>query len=230
VLLVDKPAGLTSYDVIRALKRRFHPSKIGHSGTLDPFATGLLVILLGRATKLQERFLNAEKQYSGEFRFGFSTDTDDLTGAPLAEERLFSWADLGGERAVCDKLLKSFTGTQLQRPPAFSAIQRGGERSYDLARAGKVVEHEPRAIEIKRLELEVSGARTLRYRMLVSKGTYVRSLARDMGALLQVGAHVQSLRREISAPFRVENAQPLEQILQLQDLKKAILPLESLAF
>jgi len=230
ILLVDKPAGITSFDVIRQLKRKFSPKKIGHAGTLDPFADGLLIILLGKATKIQSHLLTADKSYRGQIRFGVASNTDDITGELSPTDDLFSWEALGGVDEVIARLTASFLGKQQQRPPAFSAIQRDGQRSYRLARQGIMLEHEPREIEIKQLHLSPAGADTLNYSLTCSKGTYVRALARDMGRFLGTAALVQTLTREGSTPFVIAQAKPLSELILLEDLTPRLLPPEALAF
>jgi len=203
---VDKPAGPTSHDVVQRVRRALKTRAVGHTGTLDPFATGLLVVLVGRATRLA-RFVEAEaKTYLATARLGIATDTDDRTGAPLAAA-----ADLSGlDRLRVTEALASLAGEQRQRPPRYSAKHVDGERSYRLARRGVVVTPAETTVVVHRIELVSWASPELVFRATVSAGTYVRALARDLGERLGVGAHLTALRRETIGALRVEDAVPLE--------------------
>lgn len=203
---MDKPAGPTSHDVVQRVRRALKTRAVGHTGTLDPFATGLLVVLVGRATRLA-RFVEAEaKTYLATARLGIATDTDDRTGAPLAPA-----ADLSGlDRVRVIEALASLAGEQRQRPPRYSAKHVDGERSYRLARRGVVVEPAETTVVVHRIELVSWASPELVFRATVSAGTYVRALARDLGERLGVGAHLTALRREAIGELRVEDAVPLE--------------------
>lgn len=209
-LLVDKPAGLSSAQVVSRIKHRFSFEKIGHSGTLDPDATGLLVVLVGKATRLQDLFLGATKGYCGTIRLGVTTSTDDLSGEVLSELSCAALGDAAAREALLAPLTAQFLGAQLQRPPAYSALKVDGKRSYELARKGTEVSHASRPIEIYSLSLAWEGSNELRYQLRCSKGTYVRSLARDIGECLGVGGTIATIRRDWSAPFSVEEALPLD--------------------
>jgi tRNA pseudouridine55 synthase len=205
-VLVDKPAGPTSHDVVQRVRRLLKTRAVGHTGTLDPFATGLLVVLVGRATRLA-RFVEAQpKTYLATARLGVATDTDDLTGAPLGPP-----ADLSGvtEPAV-RSALAGFLGAQRQRPPRYSAKHVDGERSYRRARRGEGVDPAETGVTVHRVELVSFAPPELVFRVTVSAGTYVRALARDLGERLGVGAHLTALRREAIGPLRVEDAAPLD--------------------
>jgi len=207
-VLVDKPAGLTSHDVVHRVRRVLATRAAGHTGTLDPFATGLLVVLVGRATRLA-RFIEAEpKQYLATARLGMATETDDLTGAPLGPA-----ADVGhlDEEAV-GAALAAFVGPQTQRPPRYSAKHVAGERSYRLARRGEGVDPAEVAVTVHRAELVRWSAPDATFRVTVSPGTYVRAIARDLGRRLGVGAHVTVLRREAIGALSVTDAVPLDQL------------------
>jgi tRNA pseudouridine55 synthase len=208
-VLVDKPAGLTSHDVVQRVRRALGTRAAGHTGTLDPFATGLLVVLVGRATRLA-RFVEAQpKTYLATARLGVATDTDDLTGAPLGPA-----AEVGnvGEAAVREALA-GFLGEHRQRPPRYSARRVAGERSYRLARRGIAAEAPPETpVTVHHLELVTYAPPDLVFRATVSAGTYVRALARDLGARLGVGAHLTALRRERIGPLRVEDAVPSDRV------------------
>jgi tRNA pseudouridine55 synthase len=229
VLLVDKPAGITSAEVVRILKRRLNAKKVGHGGTLDPLGTGLLVILLGRATKLSSCFLEGEKAYSGIIRLGISTDTEDMSGLtletdPAVEEKFPQslWAELEA------KVTQAFSGKIRQVPPAYSAIKIDGRRSYDLARQGQAVAHEAREVFISELRLKFRSASELEYFVRCSKGTYVRSLARDIALFLDSVGCIASLRREACGSFQLSSASVLDDI-KPDTLQRHLLPQSSVA-
>jgi tRNA pseudouridine55 synthase len=205
--LIDKPAGLTSHDVVARVRRIMRTRAVGHTGTLDPFATGLLVIVLGAATRLA-RFVEAErKTYLAEAVLGQRTTTDDRTGDPVGPaQQPVAWPTEDQVRAA----LAGFLGRSLQRPPAFSAKRVGGERSYRLARRGEAVELAPVPIEVSAIELVAYHPPALAFRATVGPGTYLRALARDLGEVLGTGAHLTALRRERVGAHRVEDAVPLE--------------------
>jgi tRNA pseudouridine55 synthase len=207
-VLVDKPAGLTSHDVVLRARRVLGTRAVGHTGTLDPFATGLLVILVGRATRLA-RFVEAErKTYLATARLGVATDTDDLTGRPLAEP--VDTAHLGAEEIR--RALLGFVGQGRQRPPRYSAKHVGGERSYRLARRGVPVDPPDAPVTVYDVELLGAAAGRVDFRATVSAGTYLRALARDLGERLGVGAHLTALRREAIGALRVEDAVALDEL------------------
>jgi tRNA pseudouridine55 synthase len=226
-VLVDKPAGPTSHDVVQRIRRALGVRAAGHTGTLDPFATGLLVVLLGRATRLA-RFVEAQpKQYLATARLGVQTTTDDLTGEVVATCPV----QVPSEHQVRD-VLATFLGTQLQQPPQFSAKRVGGVRSYRRARQGEVVELADVPVTVHAIELVDYQPPDLTFRALVSAGTYLRAIARDLGHRLGVGAHLTVLRRESIGSLRVEDAHPLEELgpaavvpaqVVLQDLPSVIL-------
>jgi tRNA pseudouridine55 synthase len=207
-VLVDKPAGPTSHDVVQRVRRLLATRAVGHTGTLDPFATGLLVVLVGRATRLA-RFVEAQaKTYLATTRLGFATDTDDHTGAPLGPP-----ADVSGvSEAEVRAALAGFLGPQRQRPPRYSAKHVEGERSYRRARRGEAVDPAETDVTVHRVELVSFAPPELSFRVTVSAGTYVRALARDLGRQLGGGGHLAALRREAIGPLRVEDAVPLEQL------------------
>jgi tRNA pseudouridine55 synthase len=205
---VDKPEGPTSHDVIRRVRRVFGLRAVGHTGTLDPFASGLLVVLLGPATRVA-RFVEASaKTYLAVARLGIGTDTDDRTGRPLGAPVDVSAVSEAQVRAA----LAVLTGTQQQRPPAYSAKHVGGERSHRLARKGRGVELPPSAVTVHRNELVAWREGEVTFRTVVSAGTYVRALARDLGQALGVGAHLVALRREAIGSLRVQAAVPLDRL------------------
>ena len=207
-MLVDKPAGVTSHDVVQRVRRVLGTRGAGHTGTLDPFATGLLVVLLGRATRLA-RFVETEsKTYLATAQLGVRTDSDDLTG------RILEISD-AAERLTEEQVaaaVAGFLGVQLQRPPQYSAKHVGGERSYAKARRGELVELSEVSVTVRRIEVVAFQAPLVTFRAEVSAGTYVRALARDLGDRLGVGAHLTSLRREAIGSLRVDDAVPLDQL------------------
>lgn len=207
-MLVDKPAGPTSHDVVQRVRRALGTRAVGHTGTLDPFATGLLVVLVGRATRLA-RFVEAQpKTYLGTARLGLATDTDDRTGTPLGPP--VDVAGIAEDRVVA--AVAALQGEQQQRPPRYSARHVDGERSYRLARRGIAAELPATPVTVHRIELVSYAPPELAFRVTVSAGTYVRALARDLGARLGVGAHLTALRREAVGALRIEDAVPLERV------------------
>lgn len=209
VLLVDKPEGPTSHDVIAQLRRALGTRALGHAGTLDPMATGLLVVVAGRYTRLSQYLTGADKAYLAEVTFGARTTTDDRLGE-VVEEGDPSSLD---EARVRDAL-EGFRGVQQQVPPAFSAIQVEGERLYDKARRGEEVTVPAREVTIHDLELRAWEPWRATVFVRCSKGTYIRSLARDLGAALGVPAHLSSLRRTASGAFTLDDARPLSALLE----------------
>lgn len=209
-ILVDKPAGPTSHDVVDAIRRRFQIKKVGHCGTLDPNATGLLIIVLGRGTKLSERLMGDDKAYEGTIKFGESTDSYDsdgeLTGSlpvmPMTIDQL-------NEEAA------SFIGDLMQVPPMVAAIKKDGVPLYKLARKGVEVEREPRLIHIYNYRFTEYNEPFARFRVACTKGTYIRSLAHDLGRKIGCGAHLTALRRNASGKFDVADALPLDTILKM---------------
>ncbi|MEO8030983.1 MAG: tRNA pseudouridine(55) synthase TruB [Gemmatimonadota bacterium] len=203
---MDKPAGPTSFDVVARVRRICRLKAVGHTGTLDPFATGLLVVLLGGATRLA-RFLESEsKRYLATIRLGSATDTDDLTGTTVREAEP-GWAPSGAEIQTA---LAGFRGTGMQRPPPYSAKKVDGQRSYVLARQGVAPELAPVEITVHSIDLVSRSGHDLVVRVDVSAGTYIRALARDLGERLGGAAHLIALRREAVGSFEVTGAVPLE--------------------
>ena len=207
VLLLDKPEGVTSAGVIRALKPRLGRTKVGHLGTLDPFASGLLPLCLGEATKVARYLLAEHKSYDGTIRLGTATDTLDREGT-IVETQAVPALDL----AALDALAARFVGRQKQVPPMFSALKRGGVPLYKLARKGIEVEREPRDVEITRFSLTPVAADRIDFSVACSKGTYVRVLAADVGRALGTVAHLERLRRTSVGRFTVDEASSLAAI------------------
>jgi tRNA pseudouridine55 synthase len=206
-VLVDKPEGITSHDVVQRVRRALRIRSAGHTGTLDPFATGLLIVLVGRATRLA-RFVEAEaKTYHAVARLGIRTDSDDRTGAVLEEQSV-----AGLEAGAVRQALERFAGPGRQRPPAYSAKHVDGERSYRLARRGQAAEPAEVAVMVHAVEWLSWTPPELEFRITVSAGTYIRAIARDLGAALGVGGHLRALRREAIGTLRVEQAVPLDAV------------------
>lgn len=211
LLLVDKPQGLTSHDVVDRIRRRFRFRKVGHGGTLDPMATGLLVLLIGRGTRLAERIMSSDKVYEGVMRLGARTDTEDVDG------RIISEADPSGvtEEALRTAMARRI-GDQMQTPPMVSAVKKDGVPLYKLARRGQTVERAPRLIHIYEFSLLGFEPPRARFRLSCTKGTYVRTLCAEIGDELGCGAFLESLRRIAAGQFNVADAHPLDALLALE--------------
>jgi tRNA pseudouridine55 synthase len=209
IILIDKPDGPTSAEVVRQVKYRVKPARVGHLGTLDPFATGVLPILVDEGTKLAPFLQDGEKHYEGLMALGTETDTLDRTGEVV---RTAPVPEIGADQLAA--IAARFTGTVTQTPPIFSAIKRGGVPLYKLARRGEeVAPPPPRDVQIERLELAVDGPSAIRFGLVCSPGTYIRSLARDIGIALESAAHLAALRRTRTGLFAIENARPLAVVL-----------------
>jgi tRNA pseudouridine55 synthase len=226
ILLVDKPSGPTSHDVVDRLRRHFRLKKVGHGGTLDPAATGLLIILLGRGTRLSERFMSSDKTYAGVMRLGIATDTQDADGTVVRE------ADPSGvTREQLLAAMAPFKGDLYQTPPMVSAIKHAGVPLYKLARRGEEVERKPRLIHIYELRLEDFTPPRATFLLRCTKGTYVRTICHDIGEALGCGAHLEQLRRMASGPFDVAAAVPLDRLLSMEQVQllDVVIPMHALA-
>ena len=224
ILLVDKPAGISSAEVVRRVKSRVKPARVGHLGTLDPFATGLLPIMIGEATKLAPFIDGGDKEYAGLIRLGLETDTLDRDGA---EVRRADVPAISPEKIA--QVTAQFTGAIEQVPPVYSAIKRAGVPLYRLARRGDdVPPPEKRSVEIKRIDLIFEAPDTIRFVATCSPGTYARSLARDIGIALGTVAHLDQLRRTRNGAFSIAEAMPLADVLEAFDSSTATLPVISL--
>lgn len=199
LLLVDKPAGITSHDVVQLARRAYREKSIGHLGTLDPFATGLLVLLLGRSTRLATFIETEPKVYDATIRFGSETDTDDCTGVVVREARVPS-----AERIR--EAIPALTGRLTQMPPAYSAKSVGGVRAYDAARKGEPLELDPVEVDVANWTIRDARETEIDVSIECGTGTYIRSLARDLGRMTGSAAHLVSLRRKRSGVFAVEDA------------------------
>jgi tRNA pseudouridine55 synthase len=220
-LLIDKPAGPTSHDVVDVIRRHFNIKKVGHCGTLDPNATGLLIIVLGRGTKLSEKLMSDDKVYEGAMKLGETTNSYDADGELVAS--------LPVPPITLDELNQAaaeFVGDQMQMPPMVSAIKKGGVPLYKLARKGIEVEREPRLIHVYNFRFSAYTEPLAHFRLACTKGTYVRSIAHELGQKLGCGAHLANLRRVTSGKFDVAQAIPLEDVLKLtpRELEPHVIP------
>jgi tRNA pseudouridine55 synthase len=207
VLLVDKAEGMTSHDVVALVRRKLEIKKVGHCGTLDPIATGLLLLTLGRGTKIQDLLMSEDKEYVGTTTLGISTNTQDREGEVTAQ-RPVPPLDKEQVLAAFDK----FRGDFYQMPPMVSAIKQGGVPLYKLAREGKVVEREPRLVHVYRYSIDKIDSPEIDFTVLCSKGFYVRTYVHDIGDLLGCGAHLKNLRRSKSGRFDVGHAITVDRI------------------
>ena len=222
IVIVDKPQGWTSQDVTARLRRVYATRRIGHGGTLDPMATGVLPVFVGRATRGVEFFEHAEKTYETVLLLGRTTDTQDVTGATLAEKPVhLSPADI-------EKVLPRFRGDILQVPPMYSALKVNGKKLYELARKGQEVERQPRPITVFELtNLGFDGTR-LSLRVRCSKGTYIRTLCQDIGEALGCGGCMEALRRVRAGEYGIEDAVPLEQLLESETPERYLRGLDTM--
>jgi tRNA pseudouridine55 synthase len=225
-LLIDKPAGMTSHDVVDEIRRNFGIKKVGHCGTLDPNATGLLIIVLGKATKLSERLMSDDKVYEGTIKFGESTDSFDSDGELVASLPVppITLDEL-------NKLAAEFVGDVMQTPPMVSAVKKGGVPLYKLARKGVEVQREPRLIHIYNFKFSSYEEPLAQFRLACTKGTYVRAIAHELGQKVGCGAHLVQLSRVKSGKFEVSQAVPLDKILALsaRELERQVIPFLTIA-
>ena len=210
IVIVDKPQDWTSQDVTARLRRVFQTRRIGHGGTLDPMATGVLPVFVGRATRGVEFFEHAEKAYEAVLRLGLTTDTEDITGTVLTE------SPVSVTQEQLAQVLAAFRGEIMQIPPMYSALKVNGQKLCDLARKGKTVERQPRPITIHELTLLEQGENTLRLRVRCSKGTYIRTLCKDIGEALGCGGCMESLRRVSAGEYTIDEAVPLQELLDTE--------------
>jgi tRNA pseudouridine55 synthase len=236
VLVVDKPAGPTSHDVVDAVRRALREKRVGHTGTLDPFATGVLALCLGKATRLARFLAKGDKEYRARVRLGFATTTDDFTGDPLGEPR-----EVVVSREAVDAALGRLLGEFDQVPPAFSAKQVAGRRLYELARRGEVVPRAAARVTVRAIDVLAFEGDRLELNVRCSPGTYVRALARDLGEALGTGGHLSGLRRTRSGEFDLARAVTVDALERaetcliplaelLGEMPLAVLPPASLAF
>ena len=225
-ILIDKPSGPTSHDVVDAIRRHFGIKKVGHCGTLDPNATGLLIIVLGRGTKLSERLMSDDKIYQGTMKFGETTDSYDADGELVAS--------LPVPPLTLDQLNEAavpFVGDLMQTPPMVSAVKKAGVPLYKLARKGIEVEREPRLVHIYKFQFNRYEEPIAWFALACTKGTYVRSITHELGQKLGCGAHLATLRRVASGKFNVNDAIPLDAVLKLtpHELEARVMPFLKLA-
>ena len=221
ILLVDKPAGVTSHDVVDHIRKVSGERRVGHTGTLDPAATGLLVLCMGPATRLSEHLTKLDKTYEGTMRLGLETDSYDLDGKVVAEKPVPD-TDIAALQALCDK----FTGEIMQLPPMVSAVKVGGKRLYKSARKGEVIEREPRPVMVHEFVVTSYQAPEAIIRVKCSRGTYVRSLCHDVGQILGCGAALSSLRRTWVGEHCVDNALPMAEFVDRTQVESRLLPME----
>lgn len=207
VLNINKPSGMTSHDVVERVRRILHERRIGHTGTLDPLATGVLVLCAGKATRIARYLEAGEKEYKATMRLGVSTDTLDAEGQVVATK---SYTPLGKQQII--DVMKQFTGSIMQRPPAYSAVKVAGVPSYRLAREGKAELLKPRPITIFSIELTAFEDPLVSLRVRCSKGSYIRTLCADIGDALGMGAHLSALERTRSGRFSIDHSVALEQL------------------
>ena len=222
IVIVDKPQEWTSQDVTARLRRVFNTRRIGHGGTLDPMATGVLPVFVGRATRGVEFFEHAEKTYEAVLRLGLLTDTEDTSGTVLERREVHI------SETEFSAVLQQFRGKIMQVPPMYSALKVGGQKLCDLARKGKEVERQPRQIEIFELECLEFAGETARLRVRCSKGTYIRTLCKDIGLALGCGGCMQALRRITAGAYTIDEAVPLQELLETQEPEKYLRPVDTM--
>ena len=226
-LIIDKPAGMTSHDVVARVRKTVGERRVGHTGTLDPFATGVLVVLIGRATRLAQFLSGAEKEYEGAIRFGYATDTGDATGSRVGPEEPHAKKSLSKDEIQA--AMASLRGEIEQVPPMYSAKKIQGKKLYEFARVGQEVERQPVRVTIREFEMlspadellraNDDGSVDLRVRVVCSAGTYIRTLAEDLGQKLGVGSHLAELRRTRAGPFQIDRAITLEKLAEVCKLE-----------
>ncbi len=221
ILLVDKPKGITSHDVVDRVRRIYRMKKVGHAGTLDPMATGLMIILVGKATKVSQYMMSMDKEYTGTMKLGEETDSQDAEGEILVTKEVPELTEEGVRSEM-----KTFLGDQYQTPPMFSAKKVNGQKLYKLARQGKTVQREPRVINISKFEMTDFSLPEISFLVGCSKGAYIRTIAHDLGQKLGCGAHLNVLRRTGIGQFRIEQADTLEVLKEASPtaLRKKLIP------
>ena len=221
VLLVDKPQGMTSHDIVARMRRVFRIKKIGHAGTLDPMATGLLLILVGKATKVSQFLMSMDKEYTGTVKLGEETDSQDADGEIVATKPVPELT-----QADVEKEMATFMGDQYQTPPMYSAKKVNGQKLYKLARQGKTIEREARVIHVSRYDILDFNLPEISVIVGSSKGTYIRTLAHDLGERLGCGGHLCALRRTQVGKFRIEDANTLDEIENMapSELRTKLIP------
>ncbi|MDG1893044.1 MAG: tRNA pseudouridine(55) synthase TruB [Verrucomicrobiota bacterium] len=220
ILLVDKPTGMTSHDVVDTVRKRFRIKRVGHCGTLDPNATGLLILLLGKATKLSESLMGQDKVYEGSIEFGRQTNSYDADGEIVAEKTIPEMT-----MESLNDIAHTFKGDQMQVPPMVSAIKKNGVPLYKLARKGIEIDRPARLIHIYFFRIKSYKTPACTFEIACTKGTYIRSIAHDIGLKIGCGAHLKTLRRTVSGRFNVEKSHTLAELLELNlsELEKVII-------
>ncbi len=224
LLLVDKPAGITSHDVVDYIRGRSGVRKVGHGGTLDPLATGLLIVMLGRATKLAQEIIRLDKEYVSQMTLGFSTVSGDLAGEIACSAEDQDYLKLSREKI--EAVFKQFIGEIEQLPPMFSAVKYQGKRLYKFARKGIEVPRQPRKVRINFLEIIGVDLPRIEFRINCSRGLYIRQLCVDLGDALGYPAHLSSMVRTAVGRFRLDSGLKLGKILSRQDVEKNLIPLQ----
>ena len=222
IVIIDKPQEWTSQDVTARLRRVFQTRRIGHGGTLDPMATGVLPVFVGRATRGVEFFEHAEKTYETVLQLGMTTDTEDTSGAVLTQQE----PNVTGE--MLEKVLENFRGEIMQVPPMYSALKINGQKLVDLARKGREVERQPRPITVHELELLEFNGDTARLRVRCSKGTYIRTLCKDIGEALGCGGCMAALRRVQAGEYTIAEAVPLMALLEMENPEQVLRPVDTM--
>ena len=222
IVIIDKPEGWTSQDVVSKLRGVLHTKRIGHGGTLDPMATGVLPVFVGRGTRAVEFFEHAEKCYETVLRFGVTTDTEDITGTVLTQTEVNVTAEM------VEAVLPQFRGDIMQVPPMYSALKVDGQKLYDLARKGKEVERQPRPITIHELTLLGVEEDGIHLRVHCSKGTYIRTLCKDIGQALGCGGCMAALRRVQAGEYTISESVPLMELLETAEPEKYLRPVDTM--
>ena len=222
IVIIDKPAGWTSNDVVSKLRGVLRTRRVGHGGTLDPMATGVLPVFVGRATRGVEFFEHAEKTYETVLRLGITTDTEDITGTVLTQQDAFVTG------AMLEDVLSKFRGEILQVPPMYSALKVNGQKLYDLARKGREVERQSRPVTIHELTLLGMEADGIHLRVRCSKGTYIRTLCKDIGAALGCGGCMAALRRVQAGEYTIGQAVPLATLIEADDPERYLRPVDTM--
>ena len=223
VLVVNKESGMTSHDVVDLIRRRFNLKKVGHAGTLDPMATGVLVMLIGSYTKLSGQFMSEEKEYEGSLILGASSDTDDAWGKITSSGKSTDFTD-----DEITAAFKNFLGESEQFPPMYSSVKVNGKKLYELARKGLTAVVQPRKISIKNIEVTKISLPEVFFKVTCSKGTYVRALCADIGKALGCSAHMGSLKRSRSGKFGIDKAVEMDQLRRMKagDLEKVLIKIQ----
>jgi tRNA pseudouridine55 synthase len=225
IFLIDKPAGITSHDVVEVIREKIRDKKVGHGGTLDPLATGLLIILIGRATKLSNRIISQDKLYEGELCLGFATDTGDLDGKVTSKVANDEYLKIS--QVFIKNTFNSFLGEGKQIPPMYSALKYKGTRLYKLARKGIEVPRSPRKVFIYEINVELIKLPYIKFKIRCSRGLYIRKFCEDIGEKLGYPAHLTQVRRLSVGNFKIEDSLSLDRILSMGDIEKSIIPINT---